>query len=143
MPGIVCAIRGGPASQPTIEKSIALGKDSGQTIYFLYVINLDFLAHSGGGRVGHIAEDIQEMGEFILLAAREQAQAQGLCTEMITAEGEVIEEIIALCLEIDADYIVLGRPGKDNEDNLLDVNEFQAIIEYIEENTHAAVVLSA
>ncbi|MGB2965133.1 MAG: hypothetical protein WBB69_14225 [Anaerolineales bacterium] len=78
MPGIICAIRGGPASQPTIDKSIALAKESGQTIFFLYVINLDFLAHSGGGRIGHIAEEMEEMGEFILLAAQEQAQSECL-----------------------------------------------------------------
>ena len=143
MPGIICAIRGGPASQPTIERSIALAQESGQKIYFLYVINLDFLAHSSGGRIGHIAEDMQEMGEFILLAAQEQAQEHKFCAEMITAEGEVIEEIIALCLEIDADFIVLGRPGKGNENNILDENKFQAIVDHIEENTQAEVVLSS
>lgn len=143
MPGIICAIRGGPASQPTVDKSIALAKESGQTIFFLYVINLDFLAHSGGGRIGHIEEDMLEMGEFILLAAQEQALSECLVAEMVTAEGEVIEEIIRLCLEIEADYIILGRPGKGTEDNLLDENEFQAIVNHIEENTDAEVVLSS
>jgi nucleotide-binding universal stress UspA family protein len=143
MPGIICAIRGGPASQPTIDKSISLAKESGQTIYFLYVINLDFLTHSGGGRIGHISEEMKEMGEFILLAAQEQAREHDLCAEMVTAEGKVIEEIIALSLEIEADYIVLGRPGKGNDGNLLAESEFQTIVDHIEENTHAAVVLSS
>jgi nucleotide-binding universal stress UspA family protein len=147
MPGIICAIRGGPDSQPTIDKSIALAKESGQTIYFLYVINLDFLTRSAAGRINHITEEMREMGEFILLAAQERAQEQAqehdVCTEMVTAEGNVIEEIISLCLEIEGDYIVLGRPGKASDNNLLSESEFQTIVDHIEENTHAAVVLSS
>jgi nucleotide-binding universal stress UspA family protein len=143
MSGIVCAIRGGPASQPTIDRALALSKESGQTIYFLYVINLDFLTHSGGGRIGHIAEEMEEMGEFILLAAREQALEQDHCAEMVTAEGDVIHEIIALCHEIEADFIILGRPGKGGEDNFLKESEFQATIEHIEENTDATLILSS
>jgi nucleotide-binding universal stress UspA family protein len=141
MPGIVCAIRGGPDSQPTIKKSLALAKESGQTIYFLYVINLDFLVHSGAGRIGHIAEDIQEMGEFILLAAQEQAQEEDLCAERVIAEGDVIDEIIALCLEIESDYVILGRPGKGEQINLITEDNFQSVIDHIEEITNTAVVL--
>jgi len=147
MPGIICAIRGGPDSQPTIDTSIKLAKESGQTIYFLYVINLDFLTHSAAGRTGHITEEMREMGEFILLAAQERAQEQArehdVCTEMVTAEGNVIEEIIALCLEIEGDYVVMGRPAQATEHNLLAENEFQAILEHIEETTHATVVVSS
>lgn len=34
MPGIVCAIRGGPSSQPTIATYIKLASETGETIYF-------------------------------------------------------------------------------------------------------------
>jgi hypothetical protein len=34
MPGILCAIRGGPSSQSTITTSIQLARDTGETIYF-------------------------------------------------------------------------------------------------------------
>lgn len=46
MSGIVCAIRGGPFSRPTIDKAIALSRESGQQVHFLYVINLDFLSNA-------------------------------------------------------------------------------------------------
>lgn len=143
MPGIICAIRGGPASQSTINKSITLAKESGQTIFFLYVVNLDFLARSTRSRTGHIGEELREMGEFILLNAQDQAQRQDCSVEMVISDGNVIEEIIALCLEIDADYIILGRPGQGNESNLLDEGEFQEIINHIEEQTATTVVLSS
>lgn len=52
MPGIVCAIRGGPSSQPTIATSIKLASETGETIHFLYVVNLDFLTHSSSSILG-------------------------------------------------------------------------------------------
>ena len=39
MSGIVCAIRGGPDSQPTIRRAISLAKETNLSLYFLYVIN--------------------------------------------------------------------------------------------------------
>ena len=50
MPGIVCAVRGGPASQPTIEKAIALALETGLPLCFLYVVNLDFLSQTPTSR---------------------------------------------------------------------------------------------
>ncbi|MFV1950098.1 MAG: hypothetical protein ACC633_09260 [Anaerolineales bacterium] len=61
MPGILCAIRGGPLSQPTIRKSIQLAQTTGETINFLYVVNLDFLTHSNSSKTNHIFQEINEM----------------------------------------------------------------------------------
>ncbi|RMF49572.1 MAG: universal stress protein, partial [Anaerolineae bacterium] len=44
MSAIVCAIRGGPASQPTIRRAIALALETSLPLHFLYVVNLDFLS---------------------------------------------------------------------------------------------------
>ena len=43
MPGAICAIRGGPSNQPTITTPNNLTYETGETIHFLYVVNLDFL----------------------------------------------------------------------------------------------------
>ena len=58
MAGIICAIRGGPSSQPTIATSIQQAKVTGETINFLYVVNLDFLAHSASSKTNHIPQEI-------------------------------------------------------------------------------------
>lgn len=76
MPGILCAIRGGPSSQPTINKSIQVAQETGEMIRFLYVVNLDFLTRSSSSKTNHISQEISEMGEFILLSAQEQASAE-------------------------------------------------------------------
>lgn len=116
MPGIVCAIRGGPASRPTIAKSIQLAEETGLTLYFLYVVNLDFLSYTSSSRVHLISKQMQEMGEFILLTAQAEAEIKGIKTEGIVRQGNIREEIISLCQETNADYVVLGKPKKQTEE---------------------------
>ncbi len=64
MSGIVCAVRGGPDSQPTISKAIAWAKETELPLYFLYVVNLDFLTHTSSSRVHTVTQQIEQMGEF-------------------------------------------------------------------------------
>lgn len=142
MAGIICAIRGGPASQATIERSISLARETEQTIYFLYVINLDFLTHSTSSKTDRIHEDMREMGEFILLDAQDKALQQGTTAETVIADGDVIKQIIALAVEKDAHYVVLGTPASENENNLFARNKSQAVAERITAETRAEVVFS-
>jgi nucleotide-binding universal stress UspA family protein len=116
MPGIVCAIRGGPASRPTIAKSIQLAEETGLTLYFLYVVNLDFLSRTSSSRVHLISKQMQDMGEFILLTAQAEAEIKGIKTEGIVRQGNIRDEIISLCQETNADYVVLGKPKKQTEE---------------------------
>ena len=110
MAGIVCAIRGGPASQPTIHKAITLAGETRQTIFFLYVVNLDFLTLTATSRIHTVSKEIHQMGEFILLTAQTQAQKSGVTAEAAIRHGQVRAEIIGLCQEIEADYVILGQP---------------------------------
>jgi nucleotide-binding universal stress UspA family protein len=143
MSGILCAIRGGPSSQPTILKSIELARETKKTIYFLYVVNLDFLAHTSSSKTNHISKEIEEMGEFILLGAQEQAQQEGVKAEGITRDGKVIEEIIAYCQENQPDYVILGRPQEDRENNLLTLERLHAFADRIREVCAAQVIFTA
>jgi nucleotide-binding universal stress UspA family protein len=119
MSGIVCAIRGGPESRPTIQKAIELAKESGLPLYFLYVVNLDFLSYTSSSRVQVITHEMEQMGEFILLMAQEEAREQGVEAQGVVRQGRLREALIEFAREIDADYLVLGCPkttrrGKDN-----------------------------
>ena len=143
MPGILCAIRGGPSSQPTISKSIQLAQTTGETIYFLYVVNLDFLTHSSSSKTNHIAQEISEMGEFILLSAQEQATKNGVDSEGVIRDGRVVEEIISYCEEQAPLYVVLGRPEEEGENNLLSLERLQQFADRIKEVCQAEVVFSA
>jgi len=143
MPGIMCAIRGGPSSQPTIAASIQLAQETGEIIYFLYVVNLDFLTHSSSSKTNHISQEIREMGEFILLSAQEQASEQGISAEGVIRDGQVIKEIIAYCKDLDPLYVILGRPQEEQEDNLLSLERLQVIADRIREVCQAAVIFAS
>ena len=140
MSGILCAIRGGPSSQPTITASIQLAKETKETIYYLYVVNLDFLTHTSSSKTNHISKEIEEMGEFILLSAQEQAAAEGVEAEGIIREGVVVEEIISCCEEKQPSYVIIGQPQEDREDNLLTLERLHAFAERLEQSCQAQVV---
>jgi hypothetical protein len=141
MSGIVCAVRGGPDSRPTIEKSIALAKESGLPLSFIYIVNIDFLDYTNRSRVQTISQEMQHMGEFILLTAQAAASEKGIETQGIIRHGNVTHEISSLCHEIKADYLVIGRPKFHLEDSLFTEELLAEFIKRIEEQTGAKVVL--
>jgi nucleotide-binding universal stress UspA family protein len=142
MSGVVCAIRGGPSSQRTIERAIGLAKETKLPLYFLYVVNLDFLAHTESSRTRMISSEMHEMGEFILCNAQTKAEDEKVHAERVVRHGAVTEEIIALAKEIEADYIILGQPeGADTEDvfTLERLNQFS---ERLSEESGARVIIT-
>ena len=141
MSGIVCAIRGGPDSQATIAQAIDLAKETSLPLYFLYVVNLDFLAHTTSTRVHTITEQMSQMGEFILLAAQDTAARQGVAAENLVRHGNISQEIIALCHEITADYVVLGLPKVEQGDIVFTQDLLRQFVEQAEEQIGAKVVL--
>ena len=141
MSAIVCAIRGGPASQPTIELAIELAQEKGLPLFFLYVVNLDFLAHTSGSRVHTISQEMHRMGEFILLMAQARAQERGVSTQGVIRDGRVREEITRLCREVGATYVVLGRPKAEEETAFFTAEMLREFIAGMERETGAKVVL--
>jgi nucleotide-binding universal stress UspA family protein len=142
MSGIVCAVRGGPGSHPTIERALDLAEEKSLPVYFLYVINLDFLAHTSSGRTKTVKEEMQKLGEFILLRARKQAEKRNIEAEGVTREGKVREEIIRLCKERQADYAVLGHQSSDEERNIFSEQQFSQFIQQIEKESQAEVIVT-
>jgi nucleotide-binding universal stress UspA family protein len=140
MPGIVCAIRGGPASQPTITRAIDLAKETGLLLHFLYVVNLDFLSQTATSRVHTISEEMAEMGKFILLMAQDTAARQGISATDVVRHGNIAEEVIGLCHELEADYLVLGKPRAEREDTVFTHEMLQQFVARTEEQTGARVV---
>ena len=142
MPGIVCAIRGGPDSQPTIDKAISLARETNFPIYFLYVVNLDFLSRTESSRTSTLSDELEHMGEFILLAAQEKAKAQKVTTEGVIKHGKVDEEIVGLTKQIQADYVVLGLPQGLEEKDVFATDRIKELCKQIESEAGAKVVFA-
>lgn len=143
MSGIVCAIRGGPASRPTIEKAIRLANETDLPLYFLYVVNLDFLAFTSSSRIHLISKQMHEMGEFILITAQAEAQSKDVRAEGIVRQGNIRDEIVSLCLETGARYVVLGKPKiHSEEENVFTIEHLDAFAQRLAAESGAEIVLT-
>jgi nucleotide-binding universal stress UspA family protein len=107
---ILCATRGGEESYRTQDAAIALAKERGDTLLFLYVVDLHFLDKTAGPIVVDVGNEVTKMGEFLLLMAKERAAEQGVAADAISRSGEVREELMKAASEEGASLVVLGRP---------------------------------
>ncbi len=142
MTGIICPIRGGPGSKATIETAIQLAKSETMPLTFLYVVNLDFLAHTESSRVRMVSSEMESMGDFILLSAKAKAEERGVEAESEIRHGNVGEQIVELAQEIGASFLVMGRPGGEGEENVFDQDRLDSFIDQIEEASGAKVIIA-
>jgi nucleotide-binding universal stress UspA family protein len=127
---ILCSTRGGPESHRTQDGAIALAKERGDTLIFLYVVDLHFLDKTAAPIVVDIGDEIIQMSEFILLMAKERAKEQGVEAITISRMGEVREAIKNVAVEMDVSLVLLGRPGgEESAFRIADLEEYAAEIE--------------
>ena len=141
MPGVVCAIRGGPQSRPTIKRAIELARATNLPLYFLFVVNLDFLSQSTSTRTNSISKDLHQMGMFILLTAQSMAEAHGIRADRVVRHGNVAKEIITLSREVATSHVVLGYPVRENEENVFSQDRLRKFSRRIAAESGAEVVL--
>jgi nucleotide-binding universal stress UspA family protein len=128
---ILCATRGGEASQKTQDAVIAMAKETGATILFLYVVDVEFLRLTARGvRPDVVSTEMEHMGEFLLALACERAAAQGVEAEACLRHGSLVEALESAAREEGADAIAFGRPaGPESSFALADLEELAAQIE--------------
>jgi nucleotide-binding universal stress UspA family protein len=127
---ILCATRGGEASYRTQDAAIALAKEQGDTLVFLYVVDLRFLDKTSAPIVVDVENEMAKMGEFLLLMAKERAAKQGVVADTVCREGKVREALKQAAREADASLVVLGRPaGAASAFELAGLEAFAAEIE--------------
>ncbi len=113
MTTILCATRGGEASIQTQMKAIELARERGADLLFLYVADVEFLDHMAGAIVVDVASELENMGEFLLLMAKERAEEQGVTAHTVVKRGKFRQALIEAAQESGASLIVLGSPGED------------------------------
>jgi len=130
---ILCATRGGEASYRTQDAAIALAKERGDTLLFLYVVDLRFLDKTAAPIVVDVGNEVAKMGEFLLLMAKERAAEQGVEAETICREGEFREKLKDAAREEEASLVVLGRPA--DEESVFQLAGLEAFAAEIESET--------
>jgi len=112
---ILCPTRGGEASYRTQDAAIAMARQQGDELVFLYVVDLDFLNKTERAvRPDVVAEEMRHLGEFLLSMAQERARNQGWDAEYVVREGDVATEIKAAAVEEGATVVVLGQAAPDD-----------------------------
>lgn len=131
MKKILCATRGGEASLKTQDAVIAMAKEHGAIVLFLYVVDVEFLKLTARGvRPDVVTTEIEHLGEFLLAMACERAAAQGVRAEMCLRHGPLLEALESAAREEGADAIAFGRPaGPDSSFSMTDLERLTARIE--------------
>ncbi len=106
---ILCATRGGEESYGTQDAAIGLAKQRGDTLFFLYVVDVSFLDQTAAPMVIDVELRLEKLGRFQLKMAQERARAQDVVAQAIVREGRLRAELVTVANEISATLIVLGR----------------------------------
>ncbi len=136
---ILCATRGGEAGYNTQDKAISLAKEHGDTLLFLYVVDLHFLDKTAAPIVVDVEDEITDMGEFILLMAKERAAAQHVQAESTCRKGKVRQEIKHVAQEEGVSLVVLGKPA--GKESAFQMAELEAFAKEIEAETGAETII--
>jgi nucleotide-binding universal stress UspA family protein len=123
---ILCATRGGEASRRTQDAAIALAREQGAELIFLYVADSSFLNQTAAPLVVDIESRLVKMGEFQLLMAQERAAEQGVSAQTVVREGKLRAELVGTARELQVDIIVLGRPLYRHDEAIFDETGLQA-----------------
>jgi nucleotide-binding universal stress UspA family protein len=139
---ILCAIRGGPECLPSIAQAITLAQETSLPVHFLYIVNRDLLSSANSTQAHAISGQIRQMGKSVLRTALDLASRQGVTAQGVIRQGNVGDEIASLCRDLEADYLVIGRPQPHEERNVFSEALLAQFIERIEKQTEAKVVPS-
>jgi hypothetical protein len=131
MKKILCATRGGEASRRTQDAVIAMAKEAGASVLFLYIVDVEFLKLTARGvRTDVVATELERMGEFILALAVERAAAESVEAGTYVHHGSLMEGLESVARAEGVDAIAFGKPaGAESSFSLADLERLAAKIE--------------
>lgn len=136
---VMCATRGGPASYPTQDAAIAQAKARDQDIVFVFVTNLQFLDKLSSAILVDMDEQMKELGEFLLLMAKERAEKMGVRAFSEVRSGTIRQALIDVVRQYDANLVVMGQPGRS--ESHFKTEHMEDIGEYLQEEAGVEVML--
>jgi nucleotide-binding universal stress UspA family protein len=134
---ILCATRGGEASHDAQDAAIALARERGDELIFLYVADISFLNQMAAPMVVDVEARLEKMGRFQLAMAQERAAAQGVSAGALVRRGQLRAELSAAAKEISAVLVMLGHPGA--REAVFDEEAIQALAAALEQETGTEV----
>jgi nucleotide-binding universal stress UspA family protein len=138
MAKILCAIRGGEASQRIQDIGIELAREKGAEIVFLYVVNTEFLDTASAALRESVTLEMEKLGDFLLLMAQERAKKQDVIAKTLLRHGYLQEEFEAAASAPDVSTVLLGTPGEEGNFSL---EALKNVAKEIEENCQVEVLI--
>jgi nucleotide-binding universal stress UspA family protein len=139
--GIVCAIRGGSASRVTVAVAINLAREKDLPLCFLHVVSGGVLLRGDNDHLLVVSEQVRQAGEAALSGARILANDQSVEAQTVLQHGDVGNEIVRLCDQVGAVYLVLGHPQRRRRVNAFAPILFKRLVKRVQEQTEASVVV--
>jgi nucleotide-binding universal stress UspA family protein len=88
-----------------------------------------------------MSSKMHQMGQAVLFAVQNRASALGLVSETTVRQGDVGDEILSLCRDLDADYVILGHPKDHQRRNIFTRDSLDKLGKQIHGEVGAQVVL--
>jgi len=136
---VLCATRGGQASQPTHENAIALAREQDAELLFLYVFDRSVLERFATPIVIDVEAQVEHMLSFLQATAREQARQAGVPARILIRTGSLREEIKSVARDERVDLIILGSPA--GAGSLFAQEALRALAGEIKEATGVSVLI--
>ena len=138
---IVCATRGSEASRRTQERAIALAREQGAPLIFLFVVDTALVKPANKELADVVADELERLGQRLLGIAQARAREQGVEAGMAMRHGDVQQEVESFLREVNAGALVIGAPRSDAEHPAFDSAALDEFAERIRVDTGVEVVV--
>lgn len=138
---IVCATRGGRSCRCTQERAIALAKERGASLIFLFVADASFAGPMDERMETALADELGRLGNSLLHIARGRAKKQGINAEIAVRHGQVQENIEEFVRQVNASTLVIGSPQTSSVPQLFTPRELDDFVTAVHDSTGVEVVV--
>lgn len=138
---IVCATRGGRACRCTQERAIALAKERGAKLIFLFVADPSFAGPMDDPLEAALTDELTRLGGALLHIARERARGQGVDAEATVRHGQVQQNIEEYVRQVQASTLVIGAPQTSSVPQVFNSEEMNDFATAIQQATGVEVVV--
>ena len=112
MNDIICATRGGQGSRAVRTRAVALARETGLPLLFIFVVDLHHLNEPDNLLAEPLRQEAYWLGRVMLEIARQQAESAGLQAEVVIREGFMREELVRILQQRQAYRLLLGAPRR-------------------------------
>ena len=136
---ILCPTRGGKDSYPNQDWAIALAKERGVGVLFLYISNVEFLGLTAAPKLIDIEHEMDEMGEFMLTMAQERAEKTEVSASTLVKQGRFRDVLSEVIEEHEIGTVVLGSSVGGT--GVVEENYIQGVIDDIHGITEVEFII--